>query len=61
MNTDPKEKTLEYELIQYEGYSPKNNKTFKLTEVEAHDLNYAFALNRIAKRYIKVGEASKNN
>jgi hypothetical protein len=28
-------------------------KKVKMTELEAHDLNYAFALNKAGKRYIK--------
>lgn len=57
MNTKQNKKLKNYELISYEGYQAKHNiKRLKLSEEDAHNLNYAFALNRIPKRYVKIND-----
>ena len=61
------EKVYDYSLIDYGKKIPLalitrqskpnyNPKVFKFTETEAQDLNYAFALNRAGKRYVKSNE-----
>ena len=65
-----KEKVYDYSLIDYGNKVPLalitkeskpkyNPKVFKFTEREAHDLNYALALNGAGKRYIKINESQK--
>ena len=50
-----REKLYEYELIQYEGYSvPRKYRLYRLTEIEAHEKNQAYALNHVGKRFVKV-------
>ena len=55
MRNNFKEKIHQYELIQYEGYSPQRQyKIYNLTESEAHERNQSYALQQIAKRLVKV-------
>ncbi len=54
-----KEKLYDYALVNYgeSTLTPQDYSTYKkhkLSKREAHQLNYAFALNHISKRYIKV-------
>ena len=54
MNYNPNEKVYEYELIQYEGYSPPHKyRIYRLTSCEAHDMNQGYALNGVPKRLVK--------
>ena len=63
-NLNPQEKLYNYNLVDYGKKVPLalitkdsqvncNEKVFQFTEDEAYKLNYAFALNRISKRYVK--------
>jgi len=63
-NLNPQEKLYNYNLVDYGKKVPLalitkdsqvncNEKVFRFTNDEAHELNYAFALNRISKRYVK--------
>ena len=63
-NPNTKEKVFNYNLVDYgkkvplalitkESKPNPTGKIFRFTEKEAHDLNYAFALNRAGKRYVK--------
>jgi len=54
-----KEKLYEYELIPYghnfgDAMVSRKYRIFNLTEKEAHDKNQAYALNNVAKRFVKV-------
>ena len=62
-NLSTQEKLHNYNLVDYGKKVPLalitkdskvncNQKTFKFTEKEAHDLNHAFAVNRTEKRYV---------
>ena len=64
-NLNTQEKVCIYNLVDYGKKVPLalitkdskvnyNEKIFRFTESEAHDLNYAFALNRAGKRYVRV-------
>lgn len=50
-----KQTTSKYLLIEYSKQAHKHTyiKEAYLTEQEAHDLNYALALNNTGKRYVK--------
>jgi hypothetical protein len=63
-NLNTEEKVGDYNLVDYGKKVPlalitkeskvnSNQKVFRFTDKEAHDLNYAFALNRAGKRYVK--------
>ena len=60
-NLNTQEKVYTYQLIKYNNDLPlvlsmqhKPREVFvQLTQAEAHDRNYAFALNREGKRYVK--------
>ena len=50
-----KEKLYDYELIQYGGQrTPRKYSLYRLTKAEAHEKNQAYALNHVAKRFVKV-------
>jgi hypothetical protein len=63
-NLNPQEKLYNYNLVDYGKKVPLalitkdsqvncNEKLFQFTENEAHNLNYAFAINRSDKRYVR--------
>ena len=63
-NLNPQEKLYNYNLVDYGKKVPLalitkdsqvncNEKVFKFTESEAHDLNKSFVLNRANKRYVR--------
>ena len=62
-NLNTKEKLYNYNLVDHEKKVPlalitkdskvnSNQKVFKFTMSEAHNLNQSFSLNRIEKRYV---------
>ena len=64
-NPNTEEKLYNYNLVDYGKKVPLalitkdskvnyNEKIFRFTESESHDLNYAFAVNRAGKRYVRV-------
>ena len=49
------EKLYDYDLVQYSGYSvPRVSTIYRLTEAEAHAKNQGFALNGIARRFVRI-------